>query len=75
MQSRFRMSTELEVTQLLNNKQESKALGDVYSVLYSDIKKMANSQLANYSKITSVFEQTEPFIKTPTKKIKRYLHI
>ena len=34
----------------------------------------ANSLLSNYSKITQVFEQQVPFIKTPTKKIKRYLH-
>ncbi|PKF62164.1 long-chain fatty acid--CoA ligase [Psychromonas sp. psych-6C06] len=39
------------------------------------IKNEANTQLANYSKIMTVFEQSEPFIKTPTKKIKRYLHI
>jgi long-chain acyl-CoA synthetase len=39
------------------------------------IKKEANDQLAHYSKIALVFEQTEPFIKTPTKKIKRFLHI
>ncbi|WP_413702103.1 AMP-binding protein [Psychromonas sp. KJ10-10] len=40
-----------------------------------EIKAEANTQLANYSKISAVFEQTEPFIKTPTKKIKRYLHV
>lgn len=34
----------------------------------------ANSMLSSYSKITQVFEQQVPFIKTPTKKIKRYLH-
>lgn len=34
----------------------------------------ANSLLSNHAKITKVFEQQIPFIKTPTKKIKRYLH-
>lgn len=43
--------------------------------IFEEIKAEANSQLASYSKIASVFEQREPFIKTPTKKIKRYLHI
>jgi long-chain acyl-CoA synthetase len=33
-----------------------------------------NLQLASYSKIVKFIEQTEPFVKTPTKKIKRYLY-
>ncbi|MFA6138712.1 MAG: AMP-binding protein [Sulfurimonas sp.] len=33
-----------------------------------------NSQLASYSKIVKFVEQIEPFVKTPTKKIKRYLY-
>jgi len=34
-----------------------------------------NEQLASYSKIMKFIEQIEPFVKTPTKKIKRYLYI
>lgn len=33
-----------------------------------------NSKLASYSKIIKFVEQIEPFVKTPTKKIKRYLY-
>lgn len=33
-----------------------------------------NTQMAAFSKITKFIEQIEPFIKTPTKKIKRYLY-
>ncbi|MEJ2372406.1 MAG: AMP-binding protein, partial [Sulfurimonas sp.] len=33
-----------------------------------------NTKLASFSKITKYIEQVEPFIKTPTKKIKRYLY-
>ena len=33
-----------------------------------------NSQLASFSKIQKFIEQIEPFVKTPTKKIKRYLY-
>jgi RNA polymerase sigma factor (TIGR02999 family) len=41
------MQADLEVTQLLNNHhKESHSLGDVYSVLYNDIKNMANYQLS-----------------------------
>ncbi|MEG3753638.1 AMP-binding protein [Psychromonas arctica] len=43
--------------------------------LLEEIKVSSNQQLSSFSKINSVIEQTEPFIKTPTKKIKRYLHM
>jgi long-chain acyl-CoA synthetase len=33
-----------------------------------------NSKIASYSKIIKFVEQIEPFVKTPTKKIKRYLY-
>jgi long-chain acyl-CoA synthetase len=33
-----------------------------------------NAQLASFSKIVKFVEQIEPFVKTPTKKIKRYLY-
>lgn len=44
-------------------------------VLLEEIKNGANQQLSAFSKINAVYEQREPFIKTPTKKIKRYLHV
>ncbi|MDA7745728.1 AMP-binding protein [Psychromonas sp.] len=47
---------------------------DIISLLES-IKKETNQQISSFSQIRSVIEQTEPFIKTPTKKIKRYLHM
>jgi long-chain acyl-CoA synthetase len=56
------------------NKTSDSALHTEILKVLEEIKKEANSQLANYSKIGTVFEQSEPFIKTPTKKIKRYLH-
>ncbi len=46
---------------------------DILSLL-EEIRMSVNTQLSSYSKITSVVEQSVPFIKTPTKKIKRYLH-
>jgi long-chain acyl-CoA synthetase len=44
-------------------------------VLLEEIKNQANQQLSSFSKLSAVYEQQEPFIKTPTKKIKRYLHV
>ncbi|MEN4053146.1 MULTISPECIES: AMP-binding protein [Sulfurimonas] len=42
--------------------------------LLEDMRKEVNAQLASFSKITKFIEQIEPFVKTPTKKIKRYLY-
>jgi len=57
------------------NKTSDSALHEEIVAIFDTIKEQANAQLASYSKIATLFEQTEPFIKTPTKKIKRYLHI
>jgi len=34
-----------------------------------------NSKISSFCKMTKFVEQIEPFVKTPTKKIKRYLHV
>ena len=44
------------------------------SELLETILQQSNAKLANYNKVSKVIEQREPFIKTPTKKIKRYLY-
>jgi long-chain acyl-CoA synthetase len=38
------------------------------------IKKSVNSRLATSSRLSAVFARTEPFVKTATHKIKRYLY-
>lgn len=52
---------------------DSKVKEEILNLL-EEIKKDVNAQLASYSKIASFVEQIEPFVKTPTKKIKRYLY-
>ncbi|MDD3049541.1 MAG: AMP-binding protein [Candidatus Cloacimonetes bacterium] len=42
--------------------------------ILSDIRNFANSKVSQFSKIKKITEQAEPFEKTPTKKIKRYLY-
>ena len=42
--------------------------------LCEDIKKQVNEQVSSFSRLSRVIEQTEPFEKTPTQKIKRYLY-
>jgi long-chain acyl-CoA synthetase len=47
-----------------------------YSVeqLLQEILEESNKKLSNYTRVSKAIEQKEPFIKTPTKKIKRYLY-
>ncbi len=42
--------------------------------ILKDIKKTVNEQLPTYSKLQEVIERMEPFVKTATHKIKRYLY-
>jgi len=43
--------------------------------LLEEMRIETNKKLASFSKITKFVEQIEPFVKTPTKKIKRYLYV
>jgi long-chain acyl-CoA synthetase len=56
------------------NKTEQQRLIFIEEILQS-IKSDVNDQLSSYSKISRVIEQKEPFIRTATHKIKRYLYI
>jgi len=47
-----------------------KAVNDILT----NIRKSVNDEVNKFSKLTNIFEQKEPFVKTPTKKIKRYLY-
>lgn len=58
----------------IKNKSDSLLHIEILSLL-EEIKLTANSKLAVFSKIMAVYEQTGSFVKTPTKKIKRYLYI
>jgi long-chain acyl-CoA synthetase len=40
-----------------------------------DIKRHVNENVAVFSRLSKVIEQTEPFEKTPTQKIKRFLYV
>ena len=39
-----------------------------------EVRRQVNEQVSSFSRIGKVIEQTEPFEKTPTQKIKRYLY-
>lgn len=40
----------------------------------TDAKESVNSQLSSFSRLSHIYEQEEPFVKTATHKIKRYLY-
>ncbi len=42
--------------------------------ILKNIKNSVNEEVNRFSKLSGVFHQKEPFIKTPTKKIKRFLY-
>ncbi|MDG5767928.1 AMP-binding protein [Balneolales bacterium ANBcel1] len=50
-------------------------IGQFIKKLLVSIRDEANANLASFSKISEIIEQTEPFEKTPTHKIKRYLYV
>ena len=52
---------------------ESKASREVQKLL-EEIRKDVNTKISAYSRIHKIIEQPEEFVKTPTKKIKRYLY-
>ncbi len=53
----------------------TRQLQEFFTSHLSEIKKRVNQQLNSFSRISDVVEQKDPFEKTPTKKIKRYLYI
>ncbi len=42
--------------------------------ILTNIKKNVNEEVNKFSRLSNIFEQKEPFVKTPTKKIKRFLY-
>ena len=56
-----------------NNNPDSKVADEIINFL-EKLRLSVNSELSSFSKIQKFVEQIEPFVKTPTKKIKRYLY-
>jgi len=51
-----------------------KEVAELISKHLEDMRVDINSQISSFSRITKYIHQIEPFTKTPTKKIKRYLY-
>lgn len=57
------------------NKLSDTQISQKIKEIFDDLKKMVNSNVSPFSRISKIIEQQEPFEKTPTKKIKRYLYV
>ena len=64
---------ELDVEMNTKNITEAEARKKIDSFL-DELLSDVNSRVSSFSKINKIIEQPEPFEKTPTKKIKRYLY-
>ncbi len=51
------------------------AVKEKIHALLEEMRKDVNTKVASYCKMVKFVEQIEPFIKTPTKKIKRFLYV
>ncbi|WP_247648392.1 AMP-binding protein [Pseudodesulfovibrio sp. zrk46] len=58
----------------VGNMIESEVRAKVQKLL-EDIRKEVNSKVSTFARLTRVMEQREPFEKTPTQKIKRFLYL
>ena len=58
------------IESLERGKDENRLAGDINAIL-ENVRKDLNKKLPSFSKINQIIEQSSPFIKTPTKKIKR----
>jgi long-chain acyl-CoA synthetase len=51
--------------------EQKEIVNDILTLIKTEV----NNNVSSFSKLAKVIEQTEPFEKTPTQKIKRYLYI
>ena len=55
--------------------EEMTRLHEIASGFLDDLKQRVNQELNTFSRIAEFVEQPDPFEKTPTMKIKRYLYV
>jgi len=65
-----------KIDELFGTKQKSETKTHAkIDELLEEIRTEVNTKVSAFSRIRKVIEQREPFEKTPTKKIKRYLYV
>ena len=56
------------------DKNDETTIQEQINTYMEELKRRVNRELAAFSRIDQFIEEKEPFIRTPTKKIKRYLY-
>jgi len=59
----------------VNRKLSESQTGKHIQELLEALRQQVNESVPSFSRINKIIEQTEPFEKTPTQKIKRYLYV
>lgn len=59
---------------LLQLREDASAIRDKANEILTEIHKQVNSHVNKYSRLQSIMEQPQPFERTPTQKIKRFLY-
>ncbi len=72
--ARIHLDYELLDKRFKANKNSDAEVKESIDTFLEEMRQEVNAQLASYSRIIKFIEQIEPFVKTPTKKIKRYLY-
>lgn len=72
--ARIHLNYELLDEHYRTTKTDDAQMEKIITDLLEEIRQEANLRLSQFSRINKVIEQIEPFEKTPTKKIKRYLY-
>lgn len=72
--ARIHLDYELLDKKFKANKQSDAKVHESIEHYLEDMRIEVNEQLSSFSKISKFIEQIEPFVKTPTKKIKRFLY-
>lgn len=64
-----------KIEEMYKNQESSESkIREKIDLLLKDLQQQVNKRLSSYSRIMEFLEQTEPFEKTPTQKIKRHLY-
>jgi long-chain acyl-CoA synthetase len=73
--ARIHLNYEKIDNEISTNRLSERGAKDYILSLLEKIRKEVNESVSSFSKISRFIEQVEPFEKTPTQKIKRYLYI
>ena len=72
--ARIHLDYDLIDTMFHGEKKTDKEMSELVSKHLEDMRVDINSKISSFSRISKYIEQIEPFTKTPTKKIKRFLY-